>query len=385
MTRNSTFVFAVLLSASLSALGCGEAAKKSEQAPKAPTPAEAPQPPQPPIDVEVGKVDRRPMPRVATLLGNVVADQQSEVAANVAGRIILAPVERGQKVKVGETLIMVDSKAANLSASAATSQAELASAQAQQARADCGRAEGLLQQGAIGQAEYDRLRTQCKAGELQANAARAQAELQAKLAADALVRAPFTGVIGERYVNAGEYVQPNTKVASMYSLDPVRIVISVPEAAVSLVRKDVVLNVQVSAYPNKLFPATVTFVSPALRTQQRDLLVEAKAPNPEGLLRPGMFATVQASLGDEEVVTVPADAVIADGDVRRLFVVKDNRAFEMVVRVGITREERTTVYEDLSPDTAVIRHPPANLRDGAPVASGPGGHTNVTHTDTSTN
>jgi len=344
-------------------------------------------------------VERRPMPRVARLLGNVVADQQSEVAANVAGRVLMAPVERGQKVKVGETLIMVDSKAANLSASAATSQAELAAAQAAQAHSDCERAEGLLQQGAIGQAEYDRLHTQCKAGELQANAARAQAALQAKLAADALVRAPFTGVVGERYVNAGEYVQPNTKVASMYSLDPVRVVISVPEAAVSLVRKDVVLNVQVSAYPDKLFPATVTFVSPALRTQQRDLLVEAKAPNPEGLLRPGMFATVQASLGDEDAVTVPSDAIVAEGDVRRLFVVKDDHAFEMVVRVGVAREERTVVYEDLQPDTAVIRHPPAGLRDGVPVAApglgGPGSpgshghgqsaHSEVTHTNTPAN
>jgi len=180
-------------------------------------------------------------------------------------------------------------------------------------------------------------------------------------------------------------VQGNTKVASMYSLDPVRIVISVPEMAVSLVRKDVVLNIQVTAYPDKLFPATVTYVSPALRTQQRDLLVEAKAPNAEGLLRPGMFATVQASLGDEQVLTVPSDAIVVDGDVRRLFIVKDSRAFEMVVRTGVTRENRTAVYEELTPDTSVIRHPPATLRDGAPVAMGAGASANVTHTGTTTN
>ena len=129
----------------------------------------------------------------------------------------------------------------------------------------------------------------------------------------------------------------------------------------------------------------MTYVSPALRTQQRDLLVEAKAPNPDGLLRPGMFATIQASLGDEQVVTVPSDAIVADGDVRRLFIVKDNRAFEMVVRTGITRENRTAVYEELTPDTAVIRHPPAGLRDGAPVASGAGARANVAHTGTTTN
>jgi RND family efflux transporter MFP subunit len=321
----------------------------------------------PPVDVQLGKVERRSMPNVVTLLGNVVADQQSEVAANVVGRVLMAPIERGQSVKAGQTLIMVDSKAASLSAAAATSQAEMAETQLLQARSDCGRSERLLREGAIGQAEYDRLHSQCKAQEFQANTARTQAELSAKLAADALIRAPFSGVIGERYVNAGEYVQANTRVASMYSLDPVRITISVPEHAVALVRTGATVQAQVSAFPDRLFPATVQYVSPALRTTQRDLLVEAKAPNPDGALRPGMFATVQASLGDETVATVPEDAVRSDGDTRRVFLARDGRAFELVVRTGVTREGRTVVYEDLAADTQVVRHPPATLRDGEPI------------------
>lgn len=379
MIRSASLASLGLLVA-LSAYGCGKKPAQEQD-----TQAKSAEPPPKPMDVELGKVERRPMPRVVTLLGNVVADQQSDVAANVAGRVIMAPVERGQKVKVGETLVMVDSKAANLTASAATSQAQLATAQAQQARTDCERADGLLAQGAIGKAEYDRQLTQCKAQELQANAAHAQAELSAKLAADALIRAPFTGVIGERFINAGEYVQPNTRVATIYSLDPVRVVISVPEAAVSLVSKDAVLNIQVSAYPDKYFPAKVTYVSPALRTQQRDLLVEAKAPNPDGLLRPGMFATVQASLGDEQVVTVPSDAILSDGDVRRMFIVKDGVAFELVVRTGASRDNRTAIYEELTPDTQVIRHPPNTLRDGAPVAAGAGARANVLRTSTAAN
>jgi membrane fusion protein, multidrug efflux system len=326
----------------------------------------------PPVDVQLGKVDRRNMPNIVNLLGNVAADRQSEVAANVAGRVVLAPIERGQSVKVGDALVMVDSKAASLSAEAASSQAELAETQSLQARSDCSRADRLLAQGAIGQAEYDRQRSQCKAQELQANAARAQAGLSAKLAADAIVRAPFSGVIGERYVNVGEYVQANTRVASMYSTDPVRVTISVPERGVSLVHTGVTLNIQVSAYPDRLFPATVQYVSPALRTMQRDLLVEAKAPNPDGVLRPGMFATVQASLGEEMVATIPDDAIRSEGDVRRLFLAREGRAFEMVVRTGITRDGRTVIYEDLAADTPVIRRPPPTLRDGDPINAGAG-------------
>jgi RND family efflux transporter MFP subunit len=267
---------------------------------------------------------------------------------------------------------MVDSQAANFSAAAATSQADLAETQLQQARNDCERSDKLLAEGAIGQAEYDRQHSQCKGQEFQAAAARAQAGLSAKLAADALVRAPFSGVIGERYVNAGEYVQASTRVASIYNLDPVRITISVPENGVSLVKTGVTLNIQVAAYPNRTFPATVRYISPALRTMQRDLLVEATAANADGALRPGMFATVQASLGDEMVATVPEDAIRSDGDVRRMFLAREGRAFELVVRTGITRDGRTVIYEDLDADALTIRRPPATLRDGAPITLAPG-------------
>jgi len=367
MTRAATYVALALLSA-----GPLSACKQTQ------APTKAVEKASPPVDVQLGKVERRAMPNVVTLLGNVVADQQSEVAANVSGRVVMAPIERGQTVKAGATLVMVDSKAANLSASAATTQAELAETQLKQARSDCERSNRLLAEGAIGQAEYERQQSQCKAQEFQARAARTQAELSAKLASDALVRAPFTGVIGERYVNAGEYVQPSTRVAAMYSLDPVRVTISVPEHAVSQVKTGATIQVQVAAFPGRLFPATVQYVSPALRTTQRDLLVEAKAANPDGSLRPGMFATVQASLGDETVATVPDDAVRADGDTRRVFLARDGRAFELVVRTGISREGRTVIYEDLAADTQVIRRPPPTLRDGEAINPGTGARADAT-------
>jgi membrane fusion protein (multidrug efflux system) len=367
MTRAASVVALALLSAS-SLSAC----KKPQVPTKAPEIAATP------VDVQLGKVERLKMPNVVTLLGNVAPDRQSEVAANVVGRVLLAPIERGQSVKAGETLVMVDSKAASLSAEAATSQAELAETQLKQARSDCERSDRLLAQGAIGQAEYDRQHSQCKAQEYQASSARTQAALSAKLAADALVRAPFSGVIGERYVNAGEYVQANTRVASIYSLDPVRITISVPESSVGLVRNGATLNIQVSAFPGRLFPATVQYVSPALRTAQRDLLIEAKAANPDGALRPGMFATVLASLGDETVATVPEDAIRSNGDTRRMFVAREGRAFELVVRTGVTREGRTVVYEELAPDTQVIRQPPATLRDGEAINPGAGARADAT-------
>jgi membrane fusion protein (multidrug efflux system) len=280
-------------------------------------------------------------------------------------------VERGQAVKLGQILATVDSKNAGFSAAASAAQSSLAETQAEQARQDCERSETLFKQGAIAAAEHDRQMTQCKAQALQANAARAQAGLAARLAADTVIRAPFDGTVGERYVNVGEYVQPSSRVASVYVLDPVRVTVSVPEAALGSVREGQTLAVHVAAWQNRPFPATVVYLSPALRPSTRDLLIEARAANADGALRPGMFATVELTTGEEDLPTTPVDAVVSDGSTRRVFLAREGHAFELVVRTGVTKDGRIALVEPLDASTRVIRKPPPGLRDGSAIIEGP--------------
>lgn len=351
----------------LIALAAVGACHKSEEH----APAEKPQAiALPPVVVQDGNVEVRKMPRLLTLTGTVTADRQSEVAANVSGRVIATPIERGRQVKAGETLAIVDSKAAGFSVAATAAQAELAVAQVSQAQEDCARSERLFKEAAIAEAEYNRQKTQCKTQLLQAESARAQAELQAKLAGDTIIKAPFAGAIGERYVNSGEYVQPASKVASIYSFDPVRITISVPEPAVGKVREGQNLDLRVAAYPDRTFPATVMFLSPTLRASTRDLLVEARASNADAALRPGMFATVELTVGEEALPTVPEDAIASEGTVKTIFLAREGRAFALVVRTGIKKDGRVAVFEALDDKTRVIRNPPPGLRDGAAITIG---------------
>jgi RND family efflux transporter MFP subunit len=320
-----------------------------------------------PIPVETAPVEHQTMPRYLTLTGSVVAERQSEVAANVAGRVAATYVERGQPVKAGEVLARLDSKAASYQAQAATAQSRAADTQVEQARQDCARADVLFSQGALAKAEYERQKTQCTAQLYAANATRAQADLAGKLAGDTIIRAPIDGIVGERFVNVGEYAQPSSRVASVYAIDPVRVIISVPEPAVSQVREGQTLNLRVSAYPDRDFPAVVRFVSPALRPNSRDLIVEAQANNPDKALRPGMFATVLLLVGEEEQPTVPVSAIAADGTIRRLYLARDGAAHEMVVRTGVQKDGRIAVLEPLPPGEKVIVKPPPGLRDGTAI------------------
>jgi membrane fusion protein, multidrug efflux system len=345
----------------LALLGAG-ACKKPEAAAERQKPVALP-----PVKVEMGSVEHLKMPKYLTLTGSVLADRQSEVAANVSGRVASTYVERGQPVKAGQMLARVDSKAAGFQAAAANAQSQVADTQVEQAKQDCARADTLFSQGALSKAEYERQKTHCTSQLYGANAARAQADLAGKLAGDTVIRAPIDGIVGERYVNVGEYVMPSSRVASVFSVNPVRVSISVPEPVVGQVREGQSLNVQVSAFPNRDFPAVVRFVSPSLRPNTRDLIIEAFAENPELALRPGMFATVLLLTGEEEQPTVPSGAIKADGTVRRLYVAKEGMAHELVVRTGVEKDGRIAVIEPLANGERVILKPPPGLRDGSAI------------------
>lgn len=320
-----------------------------------------------PLKVETAPVEHRKMPRHLTLTGSVNADRQSDMAANVSGRVTNTYVERGMPVKQGQVIAVVDSRAAGFQVAAAVAQSQAAQTQVNLAKQDCERADTLFAQGALAKAEFERLKTQCTSQLYAANAAQANADLAHKAAGDTIIRAPFDGVIGERFVNVGEYVQPPTRVASVFAVNPVRVSLSVPEPAVSLVKEGQTLELQVSSYPGRSFLATVRFVSPALRPTTRDLIIEASAKNDDGSLRPGMFATAKISVGEDEQPTVPISAIKVDGTVRRLFLARNGQAFEVVVQTGVEKDGRIAVLEPLPAGEKVILAPPPGLRDGSSI------------------
>lgn len=319
------------------------------------------------VKVETAPVTIQKMPRYLTLTGSVLSDKTSEIAANVAGQVVATYVERGQPVKKGQVIAVVDARAAGFQAAAAAAQSKAAETQVQQAREDCARADTLFKEGALAKSEYDRQKTLCSAQLYSANAAQAQADLAGKLAGDTTIRAPIDGIIGERYVNVGEYVMPSTRVSSVFAVDQVRISISVPESVVSMVKEGQTIDVNVSAYPDRKFPATVRLVSPALRSNTRDLIVEAFAQNKDRALMPGMFATVLLTVGEEEQPTVPVEAIRNEGTVRRLFLAKQSSAYEVVVHTGVEKDGRIAVLEPLTPEDRVILRPPPGLRDGTSI------------------
>ena len=322
---------------------------------------------EPTIKVETAPVAEKSIGTFVTVTGQLVANQRSQVASDGTGRVIATMVERGQPVAAGEPLVKLYARSASLSFADARAQVEALTAQADRARKDCTRADDLFRQNTISQADYDRLKMDCKATGAQANAALARSDLAGKAVNDATVRAPFAGVVDERQVNVGEYVRAGTSVATIVQVDPMRVQVTVPESLVGLVHEGQSMEFDVSAYPGSPFPATVKYLSGAIREKSRDLLVEGITPNKEGKLRPGMFVTARIRVGDETLPVVPAAAVRIDGSVARLYVVKAGKVEERLVQLGRRDGDLIAVRAGVKKGEKIVAKITADVHDGVKV------------------
>ena len=355
-----------------SSLGCKQPASASEPV-RADTQRAA-------VHVETTKVVQQAMPHYLVLTGSLVANQQSDLAANATGKVLETAVERGSVVAKGAVIVKLDAQGAYLTSSEQAALAAVADQQEKLADQECDRSKKLLASGSISQAEFDRTSSQCSTTKLSVAAAQARVGMANKTINDSNIRAPYAGLIAERYINVGEYVLPSTKVATLLEIDPLRLQLTVPEASVPWVKMDQHVAFNVSAYPDQAFAGTVKYMGPSLRGNSRDLVVEAVVANGDGKLRPGMFVTAHLDLGDVQMTVVPKSALRVDGSLNRVFVVvADTRAAagggantarvieERLVQLGESKGDLIGIADGVAAGELVVVQPTDTLSDGARV------------------
>lgn len=192
-----------------------------------------------------------------------------------------------------------------------------------------------------------------------------------KALTDTVIRAPISGYIAERVADLGEYITPNapnTKVATIVRTSTLRLKIDVPEQSIGKVATGQGISLQVSAYPDRSFAGTVARILPSLNAAARTLTVEAEVPNGDGLLKPGQFATVRITQSRaENAVMVPAAAVRTDGEVSRVFVVKDGAAREQLVQTGILEGDMIQIKQGINEGDVIATSGLGELSDGGLV------------------
>lgn len=357
------------------------------------------------VAVRAALVESRSIDRFLRVTGSLAADEQADVAAEIGGRVIGTPVERGTRVAAGAVLIRISATEADASlreadANAAQLEARVglvpgqafdpvrvpdvlnAKASLDWAEADFNRIKSLVDQKVVSQAEFDQRLTAVQAARQQyqtavngaqqsyrsLQAARARVDMARKSSADTVVRAPFSGIVAERLVSTGDYVTRGMKIATVVRIDPVRVELTVPEQYLSLVKAGQAVRLSVDAYPGEVFTATVRFVSPSLEPNRRALTVEAVARNTDDRLKPGLFVTALLQQpSPAPAMLVPASAVETVAGTSRVYVLAGDRVEERIVTIGETVGDRVELATGIKAGELVATSPRGKLADGVRV------------------
>jgi len=314
-------------------------------------------PPPMPVDVATARADS--VIEVIRATGEVEAVQSIELRPEVSGRLDAIYVSEGREVGRGTPLFKVDD--AELAAQVARLEAEkdLAEQALQRTRE-------LIERNASSEADLEQ-------AEANARSARAQLQLQQTRLERTVVRAPFAGVVGERFVSVGDYVTSQTALTTLQTVDPQRIGFQVPERYARQLAVGQDVDFEVAAVPGRVFTGTVDFVDPRVQLPGRTILVKARVPNPERVLRPGMF--VEARLVTEvrpEAVVVPEDAILPLAGADYVWIVTpEGAASRRQVQIGVRSPGTVEIRSGVEAGTRVVVGGVERLGEGSPVAANP--------------
>jgi RND family efflux transporter MFP subunit len=318
---------------------------KSDAAP--PPPAAAP------VTVTSAAVTNIDVPRTLRLTGTLRGERETDLAANVAGRITSMSIERGQRIAKGALIAQVDVSAAALALKEARLAVETSKTQEAIDQADCARYEQLKAKGAVTDIEYDQVTAKCKTAPLNRETAEARQSMAAKNVGDGRILSPFAGVVTDRYVQVGEYVQSSSRVISLAQVSDLRLEFSLPEQNYPDVKTGETVAFRVAAYGKELFTGTVLHIAGAVR-DTRDVLVEATVKNPDQRLLPGMFADVELTIGQENLPSVPKTAVFQGNGKLNVLVVKDGALEQRVLQPGPELGDRLSVRRGVVANEQVV-------------------------------
>jgi membrane fusion protein (multidrug efflux system) len=319
---------------------------------------------QPPPEAVTSVVaERGQWPATMALIGTMEAVQGVTVSADLPGTIARINFDSGKAVKVGDVLVELDTR---------QERAQLASLEAQRdlAHVNFGRMQELVNEGVISRMEYDQASAQQKA--TAANVAEIRATIERKT-----IHAPFSGILGIRKVNLGQYLPAGSPVVSLQSLSPIYVNVGVPQQAVSQVKVGSKLHVTTEDVAGQLFTGTVTATDSVVDETTRNVQVQATLSNPEGKLRPGMFVQVEVAVGaSRPVIALPASAINYAPYGDSVFVITDMKdpkgqtyrgVRQQAVKLEGSRGDQVAVVSGVNPGDEVVSSGVFKLRNGAAV------------------
>jgi len=319
---------------------------------------------QPPESISSTEVRQEDWQSVFTAIGSVTAMQGVTIAPELAGTITEIAFEPGSVVNKGGLLVRLDT-------SAEVAQLRALEAQVELARLNVERERTLRSQNLISQSELDGAEATLKQN--QANADAIKAAIDKKT-----IRAPFSGRLGIRLVNLGQFLDVGKPIVSLQSLSPIYADFSLPQQDLAQLKAGLKIRLTIDAFPDKAFEGSLTAINPDLDASTRSVGLQATFENADQLLRPGMFARVEVLLPEQKnVLVIPITSILSAPYGDSVYVIesapgKNGSApglsvRQQFVKVGRARGDFITVESGLKVGDRVVSSGVFKLRNGMPV------------------
>lgn len=285
--------------------------------------------------------------------GTIQANEIVELSAEVSGKITGIYFEEGRPVERDQLLMKINDSELQAQKRRAEFRLNLAEQREERQRR-------LLERGGISQEDYD-------ATQNEVNVLRSEIDLIDAQVEKTEIRAPFSGYIGLKYVSEGSYISPQTRLASLNDINPVKVEFSIPERYVTQVDVGDKINFNVQGH-DSTFVGEVYAVEPRIDAQTRTLRLRAMSDNSERMLVPGAFANIELILETEDqALMVPSISVIPELNRQKVYVFRDGRVYNQVVQTGIRTSNAVQVVNGLAPGDTVLTTGLLQVREGMQV------------------
>jgi membrane fusion protein (multidrug efflux system) len=317
----------------------------------------------PPEAVTTIVAQQEEWPATLSVIGTTAAVQGVTVSADLPGTVERVEFDSGQAVRAGQVLAVLDTRQERAQLAAIDAQREFA-------QLTFDRMQGLLNERVISRSEFDRATAEHRQTDAQAGEIRAVIERKT-------IRAPFSGILGIRQVNLGQYLAGGDPLVTLQSLDPIYVNFGIPQQSASQVSVGRVVRITSGDAAGAEWRARVTAMDSLVDEATRNIQVQATLSNPGGKLRPGMFVRTEVALGpSQQVVALPASAISYAPYGDSVFVVaqltsEDGKPYRGVqqrfVKLGPARGDQVAVLSGVKPGDEVATSGLFKLRNGAAV------------------
>ena len=323
----------------------------------------------PAASVRTAFVIQREVEEKVALTGNVEAHLFLTLASRIEEIVDRGHVEEGQRVEKGQLLLSLEDQRLKLHLREARAVLREAKAALEQMQRDLKRKQSLYTKKSVPAKDMEDAFTSVERQRALMDRARERTAILEQDLADAKVRAPTAGVVVERLAYQGEWVKKGGPVLKLAVLDPLKVVVPVPERYVPRLKPGSSVRITADALPGEVFEGIIKAVIPEGDQKSRTFPVQIRIPNQTGHLKPGMLARVSLSVGNpHQALLVPKDAlVIAPGNRYQLVVVKKGRATHLPVELVTSHKDLWELKGPLKPGMQVVVSGNERLRPGQPV------------------